>query len=73
MVWRLPDGTLIEACHSGQVYGPDSDVPLQYGTSYLYRRINGGPWEPSPMRHLHKLDEWASICQTLEDFLYCEE
>lgn len=46
--FTLPDGTLIEWAQSRNVNGPDCKTGLNYGTSYLYVRVNGGFWTRPP-------------------------
>lgn len=50
--YTYPDGTL-ELRSSGAVTGPDQVGGQHYGTSYLYARLNDGPWHPVTSRSLH--------------------
>lgn len=66
---HLRDGSLIEWVQSGKVYGPDSPCTLNYGTTRLYVRIDGGEWlSVGPeVRNLHRLLEWLPLCDTADD------
>lgn len=66
--YALPDGNTVEATESGRCAGP-GEGGQHYGTTYLYYRINGGPWEASNHRARHRFEEWVALSNDLKDFL----
>lgn len=64
----LPDGTTIELTRSGAVTGPDQIGGQHYGTSYLYYRVNCGPWINSPFRSDHTTLDRLAECESYEVF-----
>ncbi len=68
----LPDGNVVEIMESSKVYGPDSPIVLNFGTSYPNYRGNGGSWVQSSLHHTHRMMTWLEGSSCLEDYLYIE-
>lgn len=65
----LDCGTKLAICQSSKVYGPDSDVVLNYGTSYIYWRLGEGKWVGGPcrLRTWLKTNEAFDRCRSISD------
>lgn len=73
MIFKLPDGHVVEVIMCGAVNGPDQVGGLHYGTSYPYYRVDSGAWKFfGNGRSQHRIYEWLGCCETLADFYELE-
>jgi hypothetical protein len=64
---KLPDGTVIEVTGSDAYSGPNVEYGQRCGTAYWWR-IGDQKWVRSNFRTMHRLVEWISLCETVQDF-----
>lgn len=69
----LPDGTVVELAWGDAYSGPEdrsvgkSHSKLHVNTNATFYRINGGEWQRSPERAMHKTVQILQCCENLAD------